>query len=71
MNTGVGCHALLQRIFPTQESNPGSLHCRQVLYGLSHQGEGPGAEVKIKQLMLSLQMSIFLDLYNGSVFLTY
>ena len=22
-NTGVGCHALLQEIFPTQESNPG------------------------------------------------
>ena len=21
-NTGMGCHALLQRIFPTQESNP-------------------------------------------------
>ena len=27
-NTGVGCHALLQRIFPTQRSNPGFLHCR-------------------------------------------
>ena len=24
-NTGVGCHALLQRIFPTQGSNPKSL----------------------------------------------
>ena len=24
-NTGVGCHALLQGIFPTQGSNPGSL----------------------------------------------
>ena len=31
-NTGVGCHSLLQRIFPTQESNPGLLHCRQILY---------------------------------------
>ena len=27
-----GCHALLQRIFPTQGSNPGLLHCRQILY---------------------------------------
>ena len=36
-NTGVGCHALLQRIFPTQGSNPGLLHCRQTLYCLSHQ----------------------------------
>ena len=37
-NTGVGCHALLQGIFPTQGSNPGLLHCRQILYHLSHQG---------------------------------
>ena len=26
-NTGVGCHSLLQRIFPTQGSNPRLLHC--------------------------------------------
>ena len=31
-NTGVGCHFLLQDIFLTQESNPGLLHCRQILY---------------------------------------
>ena len=37
-NIGVGCHALLQGIFPTQESNPGLSHCRQILYYLSHQG---------------------------------
>ena len=30
--TGVGCHALLQGIFPTQESNPGLPYCRQILY---------------------------------------
>ena len=35
---GVGCHSLLQEIFPTQGSNPGLLHCRQILYHLSHQG---------------------------------
>ena len=29
---------LLQGIFPTQGSNPGVLHYRQILYGLSHQG---------------------------------
>ena len=33
-NTGVGCHSLLQGIFPTQGSNPGLLHCRWVLYQL-------------------------------------
>jgi len=36
-NTGVGCHALLQRIFPTQGLNPGLPHCRQILYHLNHQ----------------------------------
>ena len=30
-NTGVGCHALLQGIFSTQESNPGLPHCRWIL----------------------------------------
>ena len=34
-NTRADCHALLQRIFPTQGSNPGLPHCRQIL---SHQG---------------------------------
>ena len=37
-NTGVGSHSLLQGIFPTQGLNPGLLHCRQILYQLSHQG---------------------------------
>ena len=35
-NTAVGCCSLLQRIFPTQGSNPGLLHCRQILYHLGH-----------------------------------
>ena len=37
-STGVDCHFLLQGIFPTQGSNPGLPHCRQMLYHLSHQG---------------------------------
>ena len=37
-NTGVGSLSLLQGIFPTQGSNPGLLHCRQILYQLSHKG---------------------------------
>ena len=37
-NTGMGCHALLQGIFPTQGSSPGLLHCGWILYHLSHQG---------------------------------
>ena len=37
-NTGVGNLSLLQRIFPTQESTAGLLHCRRILYHLSHKG---------------------------------
>ena len=37
-NTGVGCHALFQGIFPMQGVNPGLFHCRWVLYHLSQQG---------------------------------
>ena len=37
-NTAVGCHALLQRIFPTQGLNPGFPHYRWIIYHLSHQG---------------------------------
>ena len=36
-NIGVGSHFLLQGIFPTQGSNPGLLHCREILYHLSYQ----------------------------------
>ena len=31
-NTGVGCHFLLQGLFPIQGSNPRLLHCRWILY---------------------------------------
>ena len=37
-NSGVNCHGLFQGIFPTQGSNPNLLHCRWILYCLSHQG---------------------------------
>ena len=37
-NTGVGCHALLQRSLPNRGSNPGLQHCRWILYLLSYQG---------------------------------
>ena len=35
-NTGVGKLSLLQGIFTTQGLNPGLLHCRRILYWLSH-----------------------------------
>ena len=37
-NTRLGNLSLLQGIFPTQGLNPGLLHCRQILYQLSHKG---------------------------------
>jgi len=36
--TGVGGHSLLQRIFPTQGSNPCLLHWQVDSLALSHQG---------------------------------
>ena len=37
--TRVGCHFLLQGIFPTQGSNPGLPHCRQMLYCLKSESK--------------------------------
>ena len=37
-NTGVDSLSLLQRIFLTQESTQGLLHCRWILYQLSYEG---------------------------------
>ena len=44
-NTGVGCHSLLQGVFPTQGWNPSLLHCRQILYHLSHQRRSKDMEI--------------------------
>ena len=41
-NTEVGSLSLLQQIFLIQESNPGLLHCRQILYQLGYQGMEKG-----------------------------
>ena len=38
-NTGVGSHSLLWWIFPTRGWNPSLLHCRQIVYCLSHQNK--------------------------------
>ena len=44
-NTRVGSLALLQRIFPTQRSNPGLPHCRWILDQLGHQGSSSSCKV--------------------------
>ena len=48
-NTGVGSRSLLQGIFPTQGSNPGLQHCRQILYQLSHKGSPHQANEALKK----------------------
>ena len=48
-NTGVGRHSLLQGIFPIWGLNPRLLHCRQILYCLSHQGSPIAIEVLFTQ----------------------
>ena len=50
--TGVSSCSLLQGIFPTQEWNLGLLHCKQILYHLSHKGR-----LGINYLINSIQIS--------------
>ena len=50
-NTGVGCHALLQGIFPAQGSNPDLPHCRRILYRLSHQGSLPNGTSRSNKMV--------------------
>ena len=54
-NIGVGSLSLLQRIFPTQGSNPGLPHCRQILYHLSHQGRPESESESCSVVSYSLQ----------------
>ena len=50
-NTGVGSLSLLQWIFPTQESNWGLLHCRQILHQLSY----PESQEELKSLLIKVK----------------
>ena len=69
-NTGVGSLSLVQRIFPTQESNQGLLHCRRILYQLSSQGS-PNQGMSIYYLCTypSMYLSI-IYLYLSPVYLS-
>ena len=51
-NTGVGCHAILHGIFPTQGSYPGLPQCRWILYHLSHQ-ESPHLIIAFNIILIS------------------
>ena len=76
-NSGVGCHALLQGIFPTQGSNPGLPHCRWILYHMSHQGSprilewvaysfSKGEKIPTMELMKISIWTVFLSLSSLS-----
>ena len=57
-NTVVGCHALLQGIFPTQGLNSGLWHRRQILY----QGRMEGnSGMEVPELAFTPQNKPFLD----------
>ena len=62
-NTGVGSLSLLQGIFPTQGSNPGLPHCRQILYQLSQQGS-PRIHIKLFKPFLSGIKSIHISVQS-------
>ena len=53
---GVACHFLLQGIFPTQGSNSGLPHYRQMLYHLSHQGSPISPKYSLEGLVLKLKL---------------
>ena len=68
----VGSLCLLQGIFPTQGSKPGLLHCRRILYQLSHEGSPwafillPGVEV----ICCSWNIPSWLLLFSDMILLT-
>ena len=59
-STGLGCHFLLQGIFPTQGSNPGLPHWGQVLYHLSHQGIMTNLDSILKSRDIALPTKVHL-----------
>ena len=59
-NTGVGCHRLLQGIFLTQGSNLCFLHCRQILYCLSHREANYIWAVNNNMWFLKISQSFFI-----------
>ena len=56
----MGCHFLLQGIFPTQGSNLGLPHCRQPLYHMTHQGS-PSVHIYVFKNIFFLLLLQVLD----------
>ena len=69
-NTRVGCHSLLQGIFPTQGSNLGLLDCRWIIYYLTHQGRPRKADIILhNSLLRKLRLKLLQNLPKLSLFL--
>ena len=63
----MGCHFLLQGIFPTRESSPGLLHCRQILYQLTYKASpfyNPIKQALLDYNIYLLSMSTSLQLLS-------
>ena len=63
-NTGVGCCVLFQGIFLTQGLNPVFLHCRQILYHLSHQ---PGKIFLLLEVTNKITHTIYFYSYSATI----
>ena len=55
---GWGAFPFSRGILPTQGSNPGLLHCRRLLYQLSHQGKRKNNQTAIKTQIQIHKMEI-------------
>ena len=60
-NTGVGSLSLLYQICPTQESNWGLLHCRQIPYHLSYQGS---LHIYVENILDNHIIYLYLSIYE-------
>ena len=57
-NTGVGCHALLQEIFPTQKLNSGPLYCRKIIYlWITREAPAPQNQYLISHIQIPALLS--------------
>ena len=65
-NTAVGSLSLLQGVFPTQGSNPGLPHYRQILYRLSHKEALPTNTGDIRDAGLILGLGRSPEEGNGN-----
>ena len=71
-NTGVDCHAFLQGIFPTQGSNPGLVHYRQInkdlLYSTGNSAQYSVMAYMGKELEILIISNWFIMLFRSTVF---